>query len=1281
MSILGQEGNDVWMHPNRGQWESEILYKIELGQGAMYIEKDGFTFDLHNLGEIINHDDHDHLHNHNEIVKRHSVFMKFSESSWSGAFSEKVFSSFYRNYFIGQDSSKWASEVRGIQYLRLIDFYPNIDLIIETKADAIKYSFEIRPGGDPSLIYAVYHGADGVELNKSSQIQINTRFGAIYEKDLSVWTLSDEAKEIPVQSSFVLEGNRMSYAFPEGYDSTRTLVIDPELTFSSFTGSTIDNWGFTAAPDQNANLFAGGIVFGVGYPLTAGAYDATFNGGEGTFNIDIGISKFNAQGTTLLYSTYVGGNRNETPNSIVANDQNELYVLGVTSSTNFPLVGTPVQSAFAGGTLTTQNALQFTGTDLIVFKLNASGTALLGGTYLGGSGNDGLNLSTLNYNYGDQFRGEIIVDASSNVYIASSTRSIDFPATNGFDNTLGGTQDAIVAKFSSNLNTLFWSTYFGGAGDDTGYALQISSSGNVYLAGGTSSASLGFSNGHINNYIGGTADGYIVQLNGTTSSPISGTYVGTNAYDQNYFVQLDLDDNVYVFGQTRGVMPISPGTYANPNSGQFIRKYNEGLNTAEWNTLVGGGNGNVEISPTAFLVSDCYEIYYAGWGGQTNQSSQATQSTTIGFPTTANAFQQNTNGNNFYVAVLGEDASTLNYASYMGGVTTSANHVDGGTSRFDKKGRIYHAVCGGCGGNANGFTTTPGVVSPQNQSANCNLAAFKFDLGIIESTISVPEPFVCIPNSVDFINNSLNANEFLWIFGDGNTSTEFEPSHFYSQPGTYTVTLISTDTSGCYEADSSVVEVMIGLFEGAVVQPPSPVCPGEPYQLEASGGTVYAWTPAGFLDDSTSATPIAVIDVSTEFTVIVSDSCGSDTLSVTLDVYGSMANSIDDFTMCLGDTAELWATGGGSYLWSPAAEILSDPTSASVLISPNETTNYFVDIVTPEGCQLDREILVEVFNDVPIPILDDTVRVCRGDEVTLTTSGAAEYLWYPNQFINTTVGAVVIIDTDIDITYYVDYTNACGTVTDSVRVAIIDVDASAGNDTIVCPGEPVNLFASGGVSYLWSPPESVFNPTSNNTVAQPQFPTTYSVLVTDENGCSAAVQVYISHFPLPFVQTSPDYYGFQGDEVNLTANGSSANGSYTWSPTEYLSCVNCQSPTSFTQETITYVVDYVDENGCSASDDVTIYFEGIIYLPNTFTPDGNKFNETFFAQGGNIVEFNIQIYNRWGELIFEGFDFNDHWDGTYNGLICPDGTYIWKVKYKDVMDKEKQLVGHVNLLR
>ena len=190
----------------------------------------------------------------------------------------------------------------------------------------------------------------------------------------------------------------------------------------------------------------------------------------------------------------------------------------------------------------------------------------------------------------------------------------------------------------------------------------------------------------------------------------------------------------------------------------------------------------------------------------------------------------------------------------MGGVSSSANHVDGGTSRFDKSGRIYHAVCGSCG---SGVT----MASQQHlefgrrlilaQEWSCNLAAFKFELSTIEAVISNPTPLVCLPDPVIFNNNSANGNAFFWDFGDNTTSTDVNPVHFYSGPGTYTVTLVVSDTNGCFSPDSTEFIVEIGDFQGGVVQPPGPICPGEPFQFEAFGGTVYEWTPAQFLDDPT----------------------------------------------------------------------------------------------------------------------------------------------------------------------------------------------------------------------------------------------------------------------------------------------------------------------------------------------------------------------------------------------------------------------------------------------
>ena len=238
--------------------------------------------------------------------------------------------------------------------------------------------------------------------------------------------------------------------------------------------------------------------------------------------------------------------------------------------------------------------------------------------------------------------------------------------------------------------------------------------------------------------------------------------------DGGNFVDLDIDDRVYIYGQTNNNWGVTPGHYGVANSGQFIRKYAADLSAVEWSTMIGAGTGEVEISPTAFLISDCYDIYFAGWGGQLNVSyGQAAFSTTNGFPVTFDAHQNATNGSNFYLGVLDQDAINFKYGTFMGGTSTAWNHVDGGTSRFDKQGRVYHSVCGSCGSAIiDGFTTTMGVVSNTANSANCNMAVFKFDLNAVEAIVSTPNAIVCIPDPVIFNNGSLNGNTYFWNFGD-----------------------------------------------------------------------------------------------------------------------------------------------------------------------------------------------------------------------------------------------------------------------------------------------------------------------------------------------------------------------------------------------------------------------------------------------------------------------------------------------------------------------------------
>ncbi len=1284
---LSLQAQDVWIQPNKGQWDDRIVYNVELTNGNFFVEHNGFTVSLSDVRSVIghahdDHSNHDHASDGNEMIKGQVIRTEFLGSTWKGESLKRDSSEFYTNYILGNDPQKWHSWVYSYSYVELQNYYSGIDLMLDGNSDQLRYSFRIAPLTDPSVIRREFRGSNGMFIDEEGRLHILHRFGEIIESAPLAWTEKDGKKSF-VESAFQLEGDVVSFFLGE-YDQSALLIIDPSLTFSTFTGSIVDNWGFTAAPDANGNLYAGGIVFGTGYPLTTGAYDVSFNGGTGSFPIDIGITKFNATGNSLIYSTYLGGSGNETPNSIIGAPNGDLFIYGVTSSTNFPMAGTPYDPTFNGGPSVTENSLSFNGTDIFIARLNPTGTGLIASTYVGGNGTDGLNIENLQYNYGDQFRGEIVLDGNMNVYVASTTYSANFPIVAGMQGGISGLQDAVAFKMPPTLNTLTWSTFFGGTGLETGNAVQLSTTGDVYITGGTTSTNLPITVGEDLTYNGGMSDGYVVRLNGTNGSFLSGTYMGYNEYDQAYFVQLDIDNKVYIFGQSQSAWPITPGLYGNPNSGQFIRKYSQDLSAIEWTTMIGAGTGNVEISPTAFLVSDCYDIYLSGWGGVLNQNSslsQATFSTSNGFPITMDAFQSVTNGSNFYIGVLGQDANMLKYGTYMGGMNSSSNHVDGGTSRFDKSGRIYHAVCGACGGNDFGFTSTPGSWSPANPSPNCNMAAFKFELSQIDAIVSEPEPLICIPDPVVFNNNSSNGNTFFWNFGDGNTSTAVNPTHFYTSPGSYNVTLVVSDSFGCFSPDSVSFVVYIGDFQGGVVDPGDPICPGTPYQLEAFGGSLYQWTPVEYLDDPTSPTPIAVVDQTTLFTVVISDSCGSDTIQVTLPVFPFTPIMSNDTSICIGNNAFLFVSDGESFNWTPT-ESLSDPTIINPIATPEVSTTYYVEVISSQGCLYFDSVRVNVYYDPPVPILPDAVSVCEGASVTITADGAESYFWYPDINISNTTGPIVTITPQSDMYYFCDFVNACGLVVDSVFVGIVSPSVLAGNDTIICPGESAVLWASGGVSYSWSPISSVIGSSNMETVVvSPNQPTIYTVTGTDEFGCTAQAEVYVNLFPQPFIQSSPNVYAIYGDEITLTAT-STTPGVYVWSPSEYVSCIVCPSTVVSPNQNMIFTVTYTDINGCSASDNVSIYYDPFIYIPNTFTPDGNEFNNVFQVVGGNISSFELWIFDRWGELIYTITSFDDYWDGTFKGTICQDGTYVWKIRYYGFNDDNVyEQTGHVNLLR
>jgi gliding motility-associated-like protein len=815
--------------------------------------------------------------------------------------------------------------------------------------------------------------------------------------------------------------------------------------------------------------------------------------------------------------------------------------MGRSYSTNFPVT--------SGAYDVTQNG----GGDIIVTKFNATGTGLIGSTYIGGSNDDAVNyssiestLGSLKYNYADDGRGDIIVDNNNNVYVASCTQSTNFPVTAGcVQSANAGMQDGCVFKLNSALTSLMWSTYIGGSANDAAYNLAIDNSNSVYFTGGTESSNFPVSIGAFHPTYLGNIDGFLTHISSTGNSILQSTYIGTSGYDQSYFVQLDVSNNVYIYGQTSGSYPITTGVYSNPNSGQFIHEFNSTISTTIFSTEFGAGRGTPDIAPSAFLVDKCNNIYTSGWGGPLYGYNNSTSSTN-GLPLTANAFQPTTDGADFYFMVLQPNASSLWYATYFGGDAGSQEHVDGGTSRYDKSGVIYQAICEGCGALSD-MPTTVGAWSTTNNSPNCNNALVKFDFALIQTIASLSfSPITgagCAPLQITFTNQSQNASHFSWYFGDGDSSHAVNATHTYTAQGTYTVKMIAKDSATCNTVDTIYAVITVYPLPTVTINSPT-ICAGTTTTLTATGASTYTW--------NTSATTASIVQTptvtTTNYSVTGTDvnSCtNTATASITVNPL-PIVTTVGSSTICMGANVTITASGASTYTWNTTA------TTSSITISPTGTTNYTVTGTDVNNCKNTATATVTV-NPLPI-ITVNHLAICIGNSATLMVSGASTYTW------NTGANATSIFQTP---TITTDYTvsgtdvNACiNTATTSITVNPLPV-ITVNSDTI-CLGTGGILNALGGASYVWS------TGSTNQSIAQsPTVTTTYTVTGTDYNSCVNTATASITVNPIPVISVNNDTI-CAGNTGTLTATGGTT---YTWSTSENTASITV-SPILTTQYTV-----------------------------------------------------------------------------------------------------------------
>lgn len=1267
---------------NKGQWPAKVLFRGRVPGGVVFIEQDRFTYVLYSGGALAHHG-HEPVANIAPLVG-HAYQMIFQGGNASHSEGRSPQPG-YENHFIGDDPARWGTACGIYAEVVLHDLYPGVDLHVDGR-QGLKYTFHAAPGSPVDDIRLLFSGQDALALENDA-LSITTSVAVVTEHPPTSWLLNMNGTRGPdVGTTYRLEGNTVHFTLDD-HDERSTLVIDPLLTFASYSGSSADNFGFTATYDEAGHLYGGGIVFNPGYPTTLGALQDDWAGGD----IDVGITKWSADGSTLLWSTYFGGGTgSETPHSMVVNEQEELYLMGATGSSDLPTTASAYDDSFNGGpTIDIFNGGwqglaggygfdHLSGTDIYLAHLNASGTTLLGSTYIGGSGNDGVNnVAVLAHNYGDAFRGEVALDENEWPVVATSTSSDDMPVSAGAPQASfgGGVQDGYCFRLNPACSSLQWGTYLGGSGDDNGLGIQFDSAWRMFVSGGTTSSDLPMSGSPFDPSFGGVADGYLMRYSDNGSTLLSSTHLGTTDYDQAYFVQLDPGDAVYAVGQTFGSYPVTPGKYNVPNSGQFIHKLSNDLSASQWSTRIGNGDPQQSLSPTAFLVSDCGQIYVSGWAGNTNANAGNTTSSTNGLPVTPDAFQPATDGSDVYLLMLDPDAAGLHYATFFGG-GISREHVDGGTSRFDKDGTVYHAVCAGCGSHDD-FPTTPGAWSTTNNSANCNLGVFKFELAAPLASVAIDGPnIICFPDTVQFINYSSGGDTYVWNFGDGATSAEFEPSHIYLTEGVFSITVVMTDSYGCSISDTASIQVTSLPTPAASIAPILPICPGSSVQLNASDGLSWSWYPNIGMNDPALQNPTVTPPEPMTYSVIVESGCGIDTATVDVVWAEPDATAGPDTSTCLGSGVALNASGGGTYAWQPHPT-LSSTTGPSPVATPSDSTAYVVDITTPEGCLLRDTVSVLVYVEPPLPSLMDTA-VCEGTQGQLFASDAVTYAWQPSEGISDLFVRDPIITPTAPTWYVVLLGNPCGSTWDSAFVDLITVQPLAWPDTLVCPNRPVELHASGGVAYHWTPSAGLDNDTIADPIAVAPANTIYSVEVTDENGCSATAQVTIVLRPLPAVQAGPDVIIDYGTTAQLNATG---DGTLSWSPGIWLDDSTSASPFTRPEETITYTVTVTDADGCTNTDVLVVILNGTLFIPNAFTPNGDGINDMFGAFGKNLRSLELMVFNRWGELIWSTEQLGGRWNGTYQGAESPIDTYVWKVQALELSGRRRAAVGHVNLLR
>lgn len=495
------------------------------------------------------------------------------------------------HYFIGNDPSTWRTGVPQYGRISYRNIYPGIDAVYYGRQHRLEYDLVVHPGADASKIRISFENAKRLRLDENGGLVIPIGGREFVQRRPSVYQRL-EAGRVTVAASYRIspDAGEAQIALAS-YDHARPLIIDPVLEYGTFYGGAVTDFATSIAVDSAGNAYITGSTNSIALPGPKPSGTA-LRGPSDAF-----VAKINAAGTAILYAAYIGGSGQETGSSIAVDGPGNAYIAGVTTSADFPVASGAPQGRFGGGPF-----------DAFAVKLNATGSALLYSTYLGGSGADVANA--------------IAVDLTGNAYVAGFTASPDFPGIRpgAIQSAPAGGQDGFVVKLNVSGAGFLFATYFGGAGDDVINDIALDPEDGPYIAGDTTSPRLpGIRSDSIQSVRrGARRDAFVAKLTATGSSVVFTTFLGGSA-DQSASAITSAQGLACITGFTTSAdFPVTQSAYQLRNRGSseaFVTQIDDVGRSLIFSTYL-GGNGQ-DYGYSVVLDSDG-NAYVAGFTNSTD---------------------------------------------------------------------------------------------------------------------------------------------------------------------------------------------------------------------------------------------------------------------------------------------------------------------------------------------------------------------------------------------------------------------------------------------------------------------------------------------------------------------------------------------------------------------------------------------------------------------------------------------------------------------------------------